>query len=107
MNPIERSRDTLLVTPDFKVHTGTVDIPTGSLYMVHLDVFRWSKDVLKQLLFEWSFLRPTLPNIVFCMPNNPGRKFNNFVSHFGWNFIADIPCDDGLLRPIYAHFKEQ
>ncbi len=105
--PIEHPRKIIVSTPDFDCSTNLIELDAESpMTLGHIDVYYWSPSVRKDLMKRWAEVRPLLPPIVFTMGQNPGPKFHKFVSLLGFRPLNEVPCTDGKVRTIYAHFRE-
>lgn len=106
MSITRSSRIVLHSEPDFDITYDITDLGEGrEMYRVHLDVRRFNKSVLRNIHEAVDKHRPSLPAIIFCQPANDSPIFEHFVDRFGFKFISDCPCEDGMNRRIFAHFK--
>ena len=101
-------RVVLISTPDFDASYHVIEPELGvSMVFGHIDIYYWGPSVYRSLMDTWSQVRPTLPDIVFTMGDNPGPKFHKFVTLLGFRPLLDAPCTDGQTRTIYASFKDE
>ena len=91
---------------DFLVELSYFQLDDGALVpFIHLAVYRWSASVLRDLISLWGRLRPDLPPIIFAQGTVDDDKLAKLVSHFGFKYHSDCPCDDGLNRRLFVNYR--
>lgn len=73
------------------------------MLLVHLQFFRWSPSVLKQVIREFKQFRQHVRAPLFACPPVADAKWRKFVTLMGYRYLQDIPCDDGETRPLFIH----
>ena len=107
MATIRSERVVIHSEPDFDVSFDTMDLGEGRVMtLVHLDVFYFDKSVLKRLHWAFDKYRLALPPVIFAQPAEDSPKFERFISRFGFRYIGDCWCDDGMNRRIFVHYQD-
>jgi hypothetical protein len=91
--------------PSFSLSYDVFDLGDDrQMLMIHLDVTHFSKSVMKRIKEAVDYHRPSFPPIIFTQPANDSPLFEKFVSRFGWQFLNDCFCSDGLNRRIFVNY---
>jgi hypothetical protein len=87
---------------DFRMRTHIVQLAPGELMtFCHLDVNCFNVSICKRMERLWREVRPRLKGLLFAMGVNTDTKFDKFARHFGWRYIGDCGCTDGVFRRVY------
>src|SRR5574340_509201 len=93
--------------PDFSISYDETDLGEDRIMVrVHLDVYHFSKTTFQNIRKAVDKHRPRLPPIIFCQPADDSLLFEKFVSRFGFKFISDCWCEDGLNRRIFVNYRD-
>lgn len=71
--------------------------------LAHIRVHRWAPSVFKRMFQEFKILRTCVTAPLFAVPEVDDARWRKFVSAFGFRFLHDTVCNNGLTRPIFIH----
>ncbi len=101
----ETPREVVLDEPEYTASYHTVDLGEGRVMtFVHLDVFYMSHSILRQLKSQWKLWRQACPIILYAMADEDTVTWSKFISHFGFQYLRDVPCTDGKTRRLFVNF---
>lgn len=70
----------------------------------HARFERWSLSILRECHYEWICFRRIETRDILASPQyDDFRKWEKFVSLFGFTKVTDVICNDGRYRPLYIH----
>lgn len=105
---IQHPRVVVLDEPEYTASYHVTDLDCGrSMTFVHLDVYYMSHSILKQLKAQWVLWRQSCPVVLYAMADEDTETWVKFVSKFGFQYLADIPCTDGKTRRLFVNFGPQ
>ena len=80
-------------------------LPDGQeMIFFHLETFRMSKDVLKSMKRAWEVFRTANTMPLFVMQDVETPAHRRLVEMFGFQYLREVPCTDGLTRNLFVHY---
>jgi hypothetical protein len=89
--------------PEYTAEMHIEDLDGELMHFFHLDVFYFSPRILRQMVKQWIVFREHVPVVLFCMGDEDDDKWKRFISHFGFQYLRDVPCTDGKTRRIFIN----
>ena len=77
--------------------------PGNLMTFVHIEIHDWRPSTWRRLKANWPAVLARLPKVFFCQGKVDDAKFQKFISYFGFSFLADCICTDGVNRRIYIN----
>jgi hypothetical protein len=91
-------------TPDFEF---CVDyVPLGGedrFYLAHVDVFRWTPRVLREMHAIWPALRQRIDAPLFAWNKDEDAKWEKFITRFGFRYFKNLIGPDGKEHKFFLH----
>jgi hypothetical protein len=87
---------------DYIVYVETVD----SHWFIHMDVFKWTKQIKVKFLSEWNTWVDTHKDKdLFAMPFIDDSKMAKWIQMTGFKLLEHHVCTDGVTRKLYKWGK--
>lgn len=94
----------LYSVPDFDFMVNLIQpLPGIVMTFVHIDVYYMSHKTLQHMMAEWPNVRSRLPPIVYAQGDVTDAKWAKFVKRFGFTYLTDCLCSDGVSRRIFIN----
>jgi hypothetical protein len=76
------------------------------MVFLHIDILKWTPSVFKELLRNWKFFREHVTCPLFAYAGADQETWEHFVTRLGFRFFQDVVCENGALRRLFVHTKE-
>ncbi len=94
-------RQSILSVPEFDLEYHQEDMGNGKfLTFLHLEVYRWSPSVFRQLKAIWPTVS-TIARPLFLVGTRDTPLFHKFVSRFGFSPFLKVGCTDDQERTLF------
>lgn len=91
-------------TPDYEFIVNYIPIHDGNRwYNAHIEVFKWSPRVLRDMKEVWPFLRRRIDAPLFAWTENEDAKWEKFISIFGFKYLDTFIGPDGKNHKFFLH----
>lgn len=95
----------VLDEPEYTASYHVTDLGDGRIMtFVHLDVFFWHPQVLRDLERKWALFREHVPITLYAMADDERPVWPKFIKRFGFEFLHDVVCTDGKTRRLFVNY---
>lgn len=98
---------TLLDTPDYRLDIEETPISdTDKAYSIHIEVFKWTPGVLKEMLQVWPPIRAKIDAPILACAEDQDPKWEKFIKKFGFTYLRDVVGVDGTTKRMFANVSK-
>lgn len=78
------------------------------MVFVHVNVYRWTASVFKEILRNWRLFRQHVVCPLFAVAGeDSSEKWERFVSRLGFKFHSNVVCENGAERRLFVHILDK
>lgn len=76
--------------------------PVEDYWFIHMDVFRWTKQVKHNFMSNWTkWTEQNNNKVLLAMPFIDDTKMAKWINMTGFKLIEHHKCTDGVVRKLY------
>lgn len=91
-------------TPDYDFVIDYIPIHDGNRwYQAHVDVFKWTPRVMREMQAVWPSLRRQVDAPLFAWNEHEDAKWEKFISRFGFRYFKNFIGPDGKEHKFFLH----